>query len=101
MICYKCQKEIEDKDNYCRYCGAGQGSHISWYYQMWGVWLLLFIIGPFCLWFLYKSPYKNKKVKIINAVLIMAVSFWLCYQLYVAIKTFNDLLTSMVSGTMF
>ena len=29
MICWKCKKDIEEADNYCRYCGAGQGGHIS------------------------------------------------------------------------
>ena len=101
MICYNCKKEIEDTDNYCRYCGAGQGSHIAWYYKMWGVWVLLFLIGPFCLWFLYKSPYKNKTVKFINAVLITVISGWCCYKLYVAIKAFNNLLSSLISGTLF
>lgn len=101
MICFNCKKEIEETDNYCRFCGAGQGSHIAWYYKMWGVWILLFIIGPFCLWFLYKSPCKNKTVKIINAVLISALSVLFCYQFYIAVKSFNDLLSSLVSGTLF
>lgn len=79
----------------------GQGSHIAWYYKMWGVWILLFIIGPFCLWFLYKSPTKNKKVKIINAVLITAVSAIFCYQFYAAVKRLNDFYSSLLSGTIF
>ena len=101
MICYSCKKEIEEADNYCRFCGAGQGRYMPWYYRMWGVWILLFIIGPFCLWFLYKSPYKNKTVKIINASLITIVSVIFCYQFYVAVKRINDLYSSLLSGSLF
>ena len=101
MICYNCKKEIDATDNYCRFCGKGQGSHIAWYYRMWGVWILLFIIGPFCLWFLYKSPYQNKKVKIINAVLITAISALFCYQFYISVKRLNDFYSSLISGSMF
>ena len=101
MICYNCKKEIDDTDNYCRFCGAGQGDYISWYYKMWGVWLLFFVIGPFCLWFLYKSPYKNKTVKVINALLISALSVWFCYQFYIVLKNLNEMFSSLISGSAF
>lgn len=101
MICYNCKKEIDDTDNYCRFCGKGQGSHVSWYYKLWGVWILLFIIGPFCLWFLYKSSAISKKAKIINAILILIISFLFCYQFYIGVKRISDLYSGLLSGSIF
>lgn len=101
MICYNCHKEIDQNDNYCRFCGAGQGSYIAWYYKMWGVWILFFLIGPFCLWFLYKSPSKNKNAKIINAVLISLLSVIMCYKFYIMVKQMQELYSSVISGALF
>ena len=98
MICYKCQKEIEAQDNYCRYCGAGQGSHIPWYYKIWGVWILFFLIGPFCLWFLYQSPSKNNTAKIINALIITVVSVILIYKFCIALKGIMEIYSMAFSG---
>ena len=98
MICYKCKEIIEDKDNYCRFCGAGQGSHIPWYYKLWGVWILFFLIGPFCLWFLYKSPSKNKTAKVLNALIIILVSVILGYKVYIALKNIIDIYSMAFSG---
>jgi len=101
MICYRCKKEIDNNDNYCRFCGAGQGSYISWYYHIWGVWILLFVIGPFCLWFLYKSPTISKKAKIINTILILLVSALFCYKFYIAVKSITELYSGLLTGSMF
>jgi len=84
--CWKCRQQIDAADNYCRHCGAGQRDKINFYYQQWGVWLLFFVIGPFNLWFLFKSPVISKKWKIIDGIIFGILSIWFCWSFYSAVK---------------
>jgi hypothetical protein len=86
IACWKCGKQIEAADNYCRHCGKGQGSHIYFYYKHWGVWILFFIIGPFNLWFLWRSPVIKIKWKLIYGAIFLFLSCWVCYVFYKAVS---------------
>lgn len=54
--CWACGAEIDAADNFCRKCGKGQGRHISWYYTYWGLIILILLLGPFSLFWVWKSP---------------------------------------------
>jgi hypothetical protein len=86
--CWKCKRQIEAADNYCRYCGKGQGKNIPFYYKHWGVWLLFFIIGPFNLWFLWRSPVIKTAWKFVYAIIFLLLS---CWGIYVFYKTVSDI----------
>lgn len=100
MICWKCKEDIGEFDNYCRYCGAGQGKHISFYYKPWGVWLLYLFLGPFALYFVLRSPVIGKAAKWVNTVLMIGFFCWFCYSFTVAVKNIMDMYTQLLSGDM-
>lgn len=91
MNCWKCGLEIGDFDNYCRYCGKGQGKNVSWYYKLWGIWLSFFCIGPFNLIFLWLSPAISKKSKIVHTVIFSVLTVWFMWRFYVGVKNIFDI----------
>lgn len=100
MICWKCKKDIEEADNYCRYCGAGQGGHISFYYKAWGAWILFLFIGPFALYFVLRSPVIGKAAKWVTSVLMVLLFVWFCYSFTMAVKNLMDMTEQLLSGNM-
>lgn len=98
MKCWNCGKEIDAADSYCRFCGTGQNSHVSFYYKPAGIVLLVLLIGPFALWFLIRSPVISKTAKWIGSIVIALVSIWFCYSIYTALSNifsiYSDLLGS-------
>lgn len=96
MNCWRCRGEIGDFDNFCKYCGAGQGKNAAWYYKLWGVWILFFCIGPFNLFFLWRSPSTGKKAKMINTVIFLLLTVWLSWRFYVAVKNIFDIYNTML-----
>ncbi len=91
MNCWKCGLEIGDFDNYCRYCGKGQGKNVSWYYKTWGLWFLFLCIGPFNLIFLWLSPDIGKKSKIAHTVVFSALTVWFAWRFYIGVKNIFDI----------
>ena len=64
-----------------------------WYYQPWIVILLLiFVLGPFGLPLVYKSPKFNKTFKVILTVLTI---LYTAYLVEVTVKTINEILATM------
>jgi hypothetical protein len=93
--CWSCQGKIGLMDNYCRYCGKGQGSHASWYYKHWGIILSALMIGPFVLFYVWRSPLISRTAKIIYTVLILTATWWL----FVKIKEFASTLMGLMTGS--
>ena len=83
MICWKCQKDIDNQDNYCKYCGAGQGKYIPIYYRHFGIIFLFFLIGPFNLYFVWRSPILKKTAKWLYTAIFLSLTIWVCYRFYV------------------
>ena len=56
---------------------------IKWYLRPVPViFLLFFILGPFALPFLYKSPEFSKSVKIVLSIIVVAYTFYLTLAVY-------------------
>lgn len=70
LSCPQCASQADPADNFCRHCGyalsLGQSSpRVPWYYQPGVIILLgLFILGPFVLPLIWKSPALSRPVKI-------------------------------------
>jgi hypothetical protein len=78
MDCWNCAKRIDATDNYCRYCGSGQGVFVVWYLKpLWIVLLTLFALGPFNLGSIWKTPFWGRNTKIAATVLTLAYTVWL------------------------
>lgn len=78
MNCWNCSKPIDVPDNYCRYCGSGQGVFVPWYLKPLGIVLMtLFALGPFNLGNIWKTPLWNRKVKIGATVATLVYTAWL------------------------
>lgn len=101
MICWKCKSDIGDIDNYCKYCGAGQGEHIPLYYRHLGIILLFFIIGPFNLFFVWRSPALKKTAKIVYTVIFLFLTVFFCYRTYEILLQLKDMYSSLSSGALF
>ncbi len=101
MICWKCQNDINEFDNYCKYCGAGQGKHIPMYYKHIGIILLFFIIGPFNLYFVWRSPALKKPAKIIYTIIFLALTVWFCYKTYLLFLQAQEMISSFPTNLMF
>ncbi|MDR1684142.1 MAG: hypothetical protein LBR90_01590 [Elusimicrobiota bacterium] len=99
MNCWKCKQPIDTADNYCRRCGAGQGKHVAFYYKHWGVWLLFLLIGPFNLIFVWLSPVISGKFKLVYTIVFMALSAWLGYAFYSAVKNIMDIYSPFLDFT--
>ncbi len=75
--CWSCGAMIGGADSYCRNCGKGQGARVPWQYKHWGVIVItLFGLGPFSLFFLWRSPVISRTAKFVYTALIMALTFW-------------------------
>ncbi|MDR0953082.1 MAG: zinc ribbon domain-containing protein [Elusimicrobiota bacterium] len=96
--CWYCKTPIDQTDNYCRYCGKGQGKRIPFYYRHWGVWFLFLFIGPFNLWFIYRSPLISKRWKLIDTALILFVSAWFFWLFYRAVSNITNMYTTLLTG---
>ena len=101
MICWKCKSDIGEFDNYCKYCGAGQGKHIPLYYNHIGIILLFFILGPFNLYFVWRSPSLKIVAKIIYTLIFLSLTAWLSYKAYLLVLQVRDIITVLSSGLIF
>ena len=89
LNCYKCKKKLTIEDNYCNTCGLGQGKHIGWYYKHWGIMMLIFLLGPFTLYFVIFSPAISKLAKWIYTLIILAFTTLIGMQGYLLFKTLS------------
>ena len=101
MICWKCKSDIGEFDNYCKYCGAGQGKHIPIYYKHVGIILLFFLIGPFNLIFVWRSPSLKYTAKIIYTVIFLALTVWASYKTYLLFLQMQSMLSSLPTNLLF
>ena len=98
--CWRCKKEIDGTDNFCRRCGAGQGSHVPWHYRLWGILFLTFCLGPLALPYVIRSPLLSKTAKWVLSVLIIIFTIVLVVLVYVAIKRTFDMVNAALSGNL-
>jgi len=96
--CWKCKRPIDESDNYCRHCGVGQGGRAPWYYQHWGIILVMLMVGPFALINVFASPLIGKKAKLIYTIIILAFSAFLFWELYRFVVQMNNTVNSLLNG---
>ncbi|MDD4005489.1 MAG: hypothetical protein PHW69_09870 [Elusimicrobiaceae bacterium] len=83
--CWRCHKKIHDIDRYCRHCGKGQGVCVPWTYKPWGIILITLCIGPFSLWYVWRSPVLKRGAKIGFTVVLAGLTIYVavaCYKFY-------------------
>jgi len=98
--CWKCKRPIDDSDRYCRWCGMGQGSRMPWYYQHWGIILVMLMVGPFALINVFLSPLIVKKSKIVYTIIILLFTALLVWQFYKFAVTMNNTYNDLLQGNM-
>jgi hypothetical protein len=85
-LCWDCGKAIGAGDAYCRFCGRGQGERVPWQYKHWGVIVITLVgLGPFSLFYLWRSPVISRNTKLVYSALILVGTFYLaeeCYKLW-------------------
>jgi len=80
--CWACGRVIDPQDHYCRHCGKGQADYVPWYYSHWGVCLLILGLGPFALYFVWRSPRMSQQAKYTYTAVIMIITWWLISVMY-------------------
>jgi len=91
--CWACGSGISSEDNYCKKCGKGQGSFVPWYYKHWGIVIItLFGLGPFSLYFIWRSPVISRNAKWLYTALIAGLTLYAGSVLYRAWMFFHSML---------
>ncbi|MFH1618679.1 MAG: zinc ribbon domain-containing protein [bacterium] len=93
--CWHCARTLDPGDNYCRHCGKGQGLHAPWCYKHWGIiFLTFFAVGPFSLFFVWRSPVLSPLAKKIYTAAILIFT-WLIirgiYNFWLVLRPFFSL----------
>jgi hypothetical protein len=76
VTCWHCSKPIEANDAYCRYCGKGQGRYLPFRFTHYGIIVLTFLVGPFAIPFILKSPAIGAKSRIGYLALNLLITFF-------------------------
>ncbi len=82
VLCWSCKAPIDAEDNFCRRCGKGQGKLTPWYYSHWGAIVLTFALGPFSLYFIWKSPIISQRAKWFYTAIISIITWYVALGLY-------------------
>ncbi len=101
MICWKCKKDIGDFDNYCKYSGDGQGKYIPFNYGHIGIILIFFLIGPFNLYFVWRSPALKKPAKIIYTIIFLLLTIWATYKTYLLFLQAQEMVSFVMPALQF
>ena len=96
-VCWACAGIISPADNYCRFCGKGQGKHVPWYYKHWGIIVVtLFAMGPFSLVFVWRSPLLSRREKWVYTVVIVVLTWYIGLKVYSFWRMLSGTLNSIV-----
>ena len=93
LVCRACKFPIGAEDNFCRKCGKGRGKLVSWYYTHWGVIILTFALGPFSLYFIWRSPLISRNAKWVYTAIISIITWYIMvgiYHVWVFFQNFMD-----------
>lgn len=91
--CWSCGAVISGEDNYCKNCGKGQAAHVSWQYKHWGVIVItLFGLGPFSLFYIWRSPVISRNAKIMYTGSILILTWFVIDLFYKAWSTAQAML---------
>ncbi|MDA8132555.1 MAG: hypothetical protein M0011_13710 [Elusimicrobia bacterium] len=94
--CWSCGAVIDQGDNYCRRCGKGQGGSVPWYYRHWGVILITLLgLGPFSLFYVWRSPLISRGGKQVYTALISLATVFVLYELHRIWLLYQSLLSGM------
>jgi len=91
--CWSCAAPVGPEDHYCRNCGRGQGAYIPWQYKHWGIIVItLFGLGPFSLFFLWRSPVISKSAKFVYTAVISLATFYVLGRLQALLTYYQTIL---------
>lgn len=81
--CWACGAPVGPGDNYCRRCGKGQGARVPWCYRHWGIILITLLgLGPFSLFYVWRSPLISREGKLAYTALISLATVFVLYELH-------------------
>jgi ribosomal protein L40E len=75
-VCWACGAAMPPENNYCGKCGQGRGRFVHWYYKHTGAVFLTLTIGPFALYFIWRSPVLSRGAKCAYTAIISIVTWY-------------------------
>ncbi|ACC99054.1 hypothetical protein Emin_1506 [Elusimicrobium minutum Pei191] len=101
VACWKCKKPVDRQDNFCRHCGQGLGDKAPWYYQHYGILIIIPMVGPLALYNIIKSPVISVKAKIIYTIATLAFTAAVVYAVYFVFNMLFSLINGTMTGAMY
>lgn len=94
--CWDCGTVIDKRDNYCRNCGKGQGHNVPWRYTHQGIIIITLLgLGPFTLFYLWRSPVITRNAKLAYTAAISLLTFYVLYLLHSVWVSFQAAMGNM------
>lgn len=93
--CWACGAGLDAGDNYCGKCGRGQGRYLHWYYKHWGAVVLTLALGPFSLFFVWRSPILSRTAKWAYTAVIAPLTWYAARTFYGFWRLYLDMLNGM------
>lgn len=81
--CWSCGTSIGGRDKYCKNCGKGQDGHVPWQYRHSGIIVITLLgLGPFSLFYVWRSPVLSRNAKIAYTGGIILITWFVINSLY-------------------
>ena len=82
VFCSRCHGQIEQADNYCRFCGKSLKPGRGFLFTHTGIIVMALVLGPFALPFVWMSKAISLTAKIIYTAVLVICGFYLIYALW-------------------
>ncbi|HCC49368.1 MAG TPA: hypothetical protein DEQ38_14830 [Elusimicrobia bacterium] len=90
--CRACGTLLSPEDNYCRNCGKGRGGKAGWQYKPLGVIAMTLLVGPFSLFYVWRSQVISRGAKLAFSAGILFFTYFVVERFYRVWQFYNTLL---------
>ncbi|WP_432634342.1 hypothetical protein [Candidatus Avelusimicrobium sp.] len=96
--CPHCHNAVDEKDNYCRFCGRSLKPGRGFFYSHSGIILAALVLGPFALPLVWLSKIISTPAKWIYTLLLLLVGVYLAVAFYHAFLLMQDATQLLLNG---
>ncbi|WP_428053006.1 hypothetical protein [Candidatus Avelusimicrobium stercoris] len=96
--CPHCHNAVDEKDNYCRFCGRSLKPGRGFFYSHSGIILAALVLGPFALPLVWLSKIISTPAKWIYTLLLLLLGVYLAVALYHIFLLMQDATQLLLNG---